>query len=65
MDPAIELKKRVLRFLKEREDISPSGFGRAVAKNPNLVARIKSGAIGLKTIRDVNKYLDKHEVAQP
>lgn len=62
MDPAIELKRRVARHLKETGE-SATAFGLKVAKNTSLVKRINDGEIGLKTIRKVTKYLDQHATA--
>lgn len=62
MDPAVELKRRVIRYLKD-SGLSPTAFGLRVAKNTSLVQRINDGEIGLKTIRKVTKFLDQQEAA--
>jgi 2,4-dienoyl-CoA reductase-like NADH-dependent reductase (Old Yellow Enzyme family) len=57
-DPVEALQRRVEAYLK-RNKMTATAFGKAALKNPSLVRRIRSGAIGMVTIRKVSAYLER------
>ena len=57
-DPVLALQRRVEAYLR-RTKMTATAFGKVALKNPSLVRRIRSGAIGVTTIRKVSAYLER------
>lgn len=60
MTPLDQLLKRIDDHIAET-GTTVTAFGIAVANNPALVPRLRTGQVMFKTINTVTDYLDKHD----
>ena len=58
LDPVAPVLAAVERYLK-KSGMTESGFGRAVAKNSTLLARIRNGNATLKSLRQVIAFMER------
>jgi hypothetical protein len=53
-----KLLKRIQRY-RDQNNLTKTGFGISCVQSPNLIARLETGNVTLKTIQRVSEWLDQ------